>query len=431
TFDIALLGVDTVVARGGTNGEVTLSKIADGMGITVHGEKGEATDADIVHDMPEDLRRYSGELDINLLAIGGDEDTKSVTTGEVTLTLAADENIEVLNVDSSATVGGSKRENPSSRNLPGASDYENVLTLKSGESENIEDIYISGDAKLEIRFSTPYTDDGLDQLDKIDASDNSGGITFSGAPVDGNDPFEELELVGGSGKDMLTGGAAGDEIEGNAGDDTLNGGGGIDEINGGAGGDMLNGGDGDDIFQYRSPSDSQVSWTATGAMIGFDTIVGFTTTADEISLGRTIYNGLHRQTGATLNTVTGEINDNDAATAATDNSLREWLGDGNGVFESTTGTGLSAVTTQHAVTRVTENYNREFNETEAADPATAAGAIDLDGDGINDVIGLYRTWILIDVNADGDFDSAVDMAIALTGAAADTAVGFALGDLGV
>ena len=128
--------------------------------------------------------------------------------------------------------------------------------------------------------------------------------------------------------------------------------------------------------------------------------------------------------------MTGEINNNDAATADTDNSLREWLGDGNGVFESTTGTGLAAVTTQHAVTLVTEDYNRRFNEAEAADPGAAEGAIDLDGDGTNDVIGLYRTWLLIDVNADGDFDSAVDMAIALTGESAGMAVTFALGDLG-
>ena len=52
TYDVAMLGVDTVVARGGTDGEVTLSNMADGMGITVHGAKGMATTAVITHDLP-------------------------------------------------------------------------------------------------------------------------------------------------------------------------------------------------------------------------------------------------------------------------------------------------------------------------------------------------------------------------------------------
>ncbi len=405
TFDIALLGVDTVVARGGTNGEVTLSKIADGMGITVHGEKGEATDADIVHDMPEDLRRYSGELDINLLAIGGDEDTKSVTTGEVTLTLAADENIEVLNVDSSATVGGSKRENPSSRNLPGASDYENVLTLKSGESENIEDIYISGDAKLEIKVSTPATDSVLAELDSIDASDNSGGVTFNGALLTGGTPFgpdgsNRLELVGGSGMDMLTGGAGVDEIEGNAGKDILNGGVGNDEITGGAGADTLIGGAGNDQFIIRAASDSQLSFDKDDKAQGMDTIgetgnlflVGEDTIVLPESL-RDSFRGLIKEAGsADVNLVDAEWIIDGGNTDDPDlspDSVKEFIDENkDGFFETrAAGSGFGGTINQHTVAVVHEANN-----------GTTTG-----------------TWLFIDVNNDGDLDLSTDHVIYLVG----------------
>ena len=169
-----------------------------------------------------------------------------------------------------------------------------------------------------------------------------------------------------------------------------------------------------------SASQSQVAWTATGVMYGFDTITDFTTADDDISLGRTLFNGLHSQTGATLRTVAGDRSagsnraihsyDNDAGaddvnTFATANSLRGWLGNGNGVFETVTGSGLTAATTQHAITTVNETYFRALRADE--DPATATGAIDRDADGTNDAIGLYRTWILIDVNADGVHGSSI------------------------
>ncbi len=397
TFDIALLGVDTVVARGGTDGEVTLSKIADGMGITVHGEKGEATDADIVHVMPEDLRRYSGELDINLLAIGGDKDTKSDTGGEVTLTLAADKNIEILNVDSSATVGGSKRENPTSKNLPGASDYENVLILDSGKSAGIEDIYISGDAKLEIRFSTPYTNDGLDRLDKIDASDNSGGITFSGAPVGGNDPFDDLRLEGGSGKDMLTGGAGGDKIEGNAGDDTLDGGEGNDEITGGAGADTLTGGAGNNTFIIEAVSDSQLSFNSEGEAEGFDTIMDFDQdgSTDSIQLPRSLHGSLQ---GSIKNV---DLSNVDVADWSVNGDLTEEFVEDNddGFFETrATGTGFGGTVTKHSVA-VIEQRGVDSN----------------DDDDIDETDDVTYTWIFIDIDGDGDLDLSTDHAIRLVG----------------
>ena len=70
-------------------------------------------------------------------------------------------------------------------------------------------------------------------LTTLDASDNSGGVTFT-ASVAGT------SLTGGSGNDNLTGAAGNDVITGGAGDDTLAmGSGGVDHVDGGAGNDVI------------------------------------------------------------------------------------------------------------------------------------------------------------------------------------------------
>ncbi len=422
-YDVEQLGiVNTVLVTASTTDTVTLENMADGMGIRVHGIQGRGdgrsidTTAIIIHESADGRR--SDSLDVHLAAFGRN-DTRADTRGEAILTLTTDAGTEVINISSNATPHSSDAALAANRPVA-ASHYENKLKL-TAESTAVEELVVSGNAKLEITVNPASA-----RLDEVDARENSGGVTFA---FMGTAPDTEMELSGGSGADNFTGGGGGDEIEGNGGDDMLIGGGGDDEIEGGAGGDKLTGGDGNDKFQYSSASDSQVAWTATGVMYGFDTIEDFRSGNDQISLGRALFNGLHSQSGATIKAVAGQRNapadraihsyDDDAAangtsTFATANSLREWLGDGRGVFESTSGSGLAASTTQHAITTVTETYFRELRETDG-DPASATGAIDRDGDGTNDAIGLYRTWVLIDVNADGDFNASVDMAIALTG----------------
>ena len=427
-YDIAQLGIVNdvlVTASTATGRTVTLENMADGMGIRVHGVQGSGrgrstdTTATIVHESADDRR--SDELDVHLLAQGRN-DLRADTRGEATLILTTDEDTEVINISSNATAHSSTAALAAKKPVR-TKDYENTLTLTSTA---VEELVIDGNAKLSITV-----DVGAVRLDEVDAKDNSGGVTFafSGTADEINALTQSVELDGGSGDDDLTGGGGGDEISGGGGNDTLDGGGGTDEINGGAGGDMLTGGGGGDTFDYTSASQSQVAWTATGVMYGYDTITDFVSGTDDIDLGRTLFNGLHSATGATIRAVTGDRSaaanraifsyDDDAgadgsSTFATANSLRDWLGNGNGVFETVTGTGLTAATTQHAITTVNETYFRALRATDG-DPATATGAIDRDGDGTNDAIGLTRTWVLIDVNADGDFDASVDMAIALTG----------------
>ena len=112
----------------------------------------------------------------------------------------------------------------------------------------------------------------------------------------------------------------------------------------------------------------------------------------------------------------------------------------DGFFESTTAPtdgGFGAGTAnKHSVAIVVEAYNRKAT---AAELAANAANLDLDddvsnaNDDGNDSIALSRTWVLIDVNGDGDFNAEDDMVIALTGTAPTdasngTAVTIATGD---
>ena len=411
-YNVALLGVSSVIVSQTANGTVTLNGMSDGMGVSVNG-KGGGTTASIVHQMLEreaGSARYSGELDVSLTANGGATDTKGGRTGEATLTLQVDSEIEVLNINSSANAGGSS-PTVSARNKPSAGHYDNMLTLTgaSGASMNdatVEAINVSGNAQVEIVVAQ----NAFAALELVDAEDNTGGVT-----IDATGTAEEVDMLGGSAKDVFTGGAQDDNIRGNGGNDTLMGGEGDDTLHGGAGMDTLNGGGGNDVFDYTAASESQVAWTSSGAMIGFDTISDFDglrdldrdgtvlSEGDVISLGRTLFNSLK----GSIKAYTGD----DAIDSATDpgtgnpdptvNSLRAFLGDGDGIFEtaSQNAGGFGSTVTKHSVATVTEAYRIDDNE---------------DGEINSSDQPLNRTWVLIDVDGDGDFDSNTDMAIAIT-----------------
>ncbi|MCY4295550.1 MAG: hypothetical protein OXE54_01100 [Gammaproteobacteria bacterium] len=454
-YDVKQLGiVNTVLVTASTApvgmevATVTLKNMGDDMGIRVHGIEGSGSErstdtiAKIVHESADDRR--SDSLDVHLAAFGrNDIGGRSVDTeGEAVLTLTTDAGTEVINISSNATPH-SADDTPANQRAR-ASDYQNELTLEA-DSTAVEELVVSGNAKLKITVEATADT----ELDEVDARDNSGGVTFA---FTGTALTTNMELSGGSGADNFTSSNGNDEISGGAGNDTLGGGGGNDEISGGAGGDTLTGGAANDEFGYTSASHSQVAWTATDVMYGFDTIEDFTSSDDQISLGRALYNGLHRFDGDAddaIRAVTGAqaINSNDSATDRTvrtddddttnptANSLRAWLGDGRGVFESTEGTGLTAQTVQHAITTVRETYHRDFRRLEdgSMEDADSDGAVDTDGDADStaDAIGLYRTWVLIDVNADGNFDASVDMAIALTQNSDFSAATLVLGDFGM
>ena len=119
--------MSAVSVSAGTAGTVTLNNMADGMGLSVNGKAGMGTTATVVHAMADRKvgdARYSGALDVSLAATGSKTDTKTNGTGEAMLTLTVDEEIEVLNVASSASTAGKAS----------AAAYRNTLTLMGADT---------------------------------------------------------------------------------------------------------------------------------------------------------------------------------------------------------------------------------------------------------------------------------------------------------
>ena len=458
--DVKLLGVNSVIVSESTGNMgadvVTLNNMADGMGISVNGKAKTATvngtTATVVHDMANRKTgdaRYSGELDVSLTANGHKDDTKTMGSGQASLTLAVDSEIEILNVASNANPAGKAA----------AATYQNSLTLMGGNDgdatpatvdSNVEAIVVSGSARamISLKADPAATDTSqFANLELIDASDNTGGVTFSAATVDVSGTATVLaagaegaglEIIGGGGKDMFTGGAGGDKLMGGGGDDTLTGGEGTDTLTGGAGKDKLTGGAGaEDRFVFTGVADSNMG--------SYDTIEDFVSGTDKIWLPKALrdsFQGVLKVgagvDGAALGTPTWFISSVDAASARTADSLAAFTkANADGFFESPQagGTGFgSGEVNKHSVAIVAESYFRKATAAEI----TAGGVANLnlfDADGnrgpgtdtAGDSVALFRTWVLIDVNGDGDFSAADDMVIALTGTSA-TAVGTAVGD---
>ncbi len=381
SYDIALLGVSSVRVTGaGTRGTVTLNNMADGMGLSVQGG-GSGVSAEIVHILPTRTAgdpRYSGEFDAALTANGGREDTESNTTGEATLTLTVDAEIETLRINSSANAGGAETD---AEDRPTAADYENALTLTgAGGEASLEAILVTGNARLNLSSSGQFG-----QVELLDAGGNSGGVTvdFRGATN------QEQELIGGSGNDSLSGGNGDDEIFGGAGDDHLNGGGGDDTLHGGLGADVFENEAGSLTIAYESAAESRVKFDAEGEAHGFDEIrensANFT-----IALGETLFANL----SGTIREVRGEgqIDSMDDDDAGTPDTLLEWLRankSGVDVFKTSTPIEdqFGNEVTQHSIVELRDNHR------------------------LPDGTASRQVWILIDVNKNGNFDSSTDMVI--------------------
>ena len=432
TYDIGKLGVSTIRqtsssadsdddADGVQPALITLMDTPDDIGIAVHAkEAGMGTTSIVTHSMATrkaGAARYSGELDVSLLAIGGatDSNTDKGTNGEVILTLAVDTEIDVLKVDSNANAGGSK--NTAAATRPSAGHYDNELTLTldhdndngttTNRAASIEVIEVGGNAGLKLMLGAAGAGN-LSTLEKLDATANSGGVTFDGSRGDDSALAQELELLGGSGMDTLTGGDA------------------ADEINGGAGGDMLDGGgtDGEeDKFMIDSASESMVAGASktdhSGYAGGYDTIVNFESGTDKIVLSKSLFAAIKgniknteaewddwmRSTPADDSTATNSIDGNDVKTDNGAMNLKTFIGDGKKLFQSTEAAdttadiGSNTKTVEYSVAIVEQDNDDDENN------------------------GL---WLLFDVDGDGDFNAAKDMVIFLAGAAAG---GFAAGDL--
>ena len=447
SYNIALLGVEDVqisssnaINNNDTPDDltddspfaITLAGMSDGMDISVTaGMAGRTTDATLHHTMPgrdPGDPRYSGELDVSLHARGGAMDTKAMggQSGLANLTLTVDEEIETLNIDSSASAGGSMTTPATNR--PSASNYNNMLTLNLERNAaddgdlpaTVEAIVVSGNAKLTLQGAA------FAELELLDASDNSGGVTFNGNDPDGDgtaSPLTQaLELIGGSGGDTLTAGDAAtgtSMLIGNGGIDTLTGGSGADVLRGGAGMDTLDGGGAGDRYIIADASESSLIFSADGKMSGFDTIATDGLGGDDrIALPKSLRDSF-QGTIKSAETLAGNgsptaglegftVNSTDTADPdTTPNTLRALIGDGDGFFETRTGDGgFGGSINRHSVAVVREQHD--------AVPDNP----DTDADESREAVD--NTWIFIDVDGDGDFDAGEDIAIRVMGNTAST-----------
>ena len=346
------VGIRDVKATANTAGEVTLQNVRAGTDVTVT-----KAAVEIAYQL-EDSGGRSDSVDLDIEAVGGifdrhlDLTTPDITrdrievTGESSAVFTAN-GIETVRIDSTAKLhalnGGVAK----------TSDYSNSVTLEANKARTLD---LGGDAKLVI------TGDFHDALTLVDARDNSAGVNVDASSAAALNPDND-----GQGRGItFRGGAAKDIFKGGAGDDL---------ITGGAGGDDLTGGGGADTFRFDTPSHSRVSFSASGAASGFDTIQDFNSEDDELlirgaSLSRTDLD----QDILDKEDVTDPTPDGSAA-----NDLRDFIGDGEDFFID----------------------NRI--EDDPVKHAIAAAESDA---------GLY---VFIDVNGNGDFDSETDMVILLAG----------------
>ncbi len=445
-YDITALGVEEIRFSASTEEKVELSNVvSEGMGFHVMSGKA-GTDTVMVEvdykvaepdKAPEFREENAGstinrDFTVNLTAAGGttDEDASEgktgVHTGQTKATITLQAGIDAMIVNSMAKAGGKAT----------AAGYTNTVIIADSGLKRVK---LNGDSMVNLSGA------GLDGLRLVDAKANKAGVVVDvGTGNDatatdkltmrGSDGADELQ--GGNGVDVLMGNKGDDTLKGRDGADTLHGGDGVDTIEGGAGDDVIHGGahgdtltgdGGDNMFEFTAASDSQLTGynAKSGAGMGMDTIMDFTSGTDKIVLSEDLYDkvrGAIRGTddwanwksvdsdgdpeteGTTaITSIDGtptQFRKNDPTTDEDEElapnsgamNLKDFIGDGKGLFESRGADSSSADSvggdlTKYSIAVISQTTaNKE---------------------------GL---WVLFDVDGDGDFEQANDMVIFLAGA---------------
>ena len=394
-------------------------------------------------------------LDLHAMGYTTDDFDSHVDVGlrGVLMHLTVDDDIDTLVVDASAT----------SANKLKASDYIHYIDFRG--KDKIEQIKITGNARIELGAKKYFEynadakgwydlakgkgvsgDDpnALRSLEYVDARENTGGLGISLSSA--------AEVHGSQGSDRIRGAWDSknkatnfkDKLFGYGGADFITGGSGADEITGGAGGDILSGvpavvttgtisvtgtdatgvfsrlrigsvaGGGfslaasrdgaEDKFIYTEASDSQVNLNDMSK--GFDVITRFEVAQDKIDLSKvvdlqgTIKDGNTKGGG-------GEMAGKAFTGSTAGNTLKKFIDNGDGVFESPAGSNSLSVN-KHSIVLV-DTQEDGFVEYQGRS-GTQINTTDLfEGTRENENV----KWVLVDVDGDGDFDASTDMAIAL------------------
>ena len=430
TYDLGVLGIENIQISKGTAAEVTLKNVKAGTAINASGNSsaGDMTKATVNYQVAE---REGGSFDfgatslvgINATAAGryNDKGDNPATRGvydptingasnvTMVLTIDDDQDIQGLMIDSSANAGGTAL----------SSDYHNVFCVNATDVINVK---ITGNAKATFKSinddQNARVETALDAIEYVDATENTAGVIVhveDGAGRTQSNGSKLVTLLGSHAADEFHGSQEDGVIvinvlQGNGGNDMLNGGNATDIFVGGAGADVMNGGSatgGADQFRYYAASSSQVTFLGEAA-IGFDRIMNFES-GDAIRLSSSLLANSNndRKTSSIIDSTDNDVqlaNDGDPATSPTANNLRLLIGDGDGFFLTRAGLEF----TKNFVAVVSDNFHRAVGENETAN-------FDSDGDDDPDRIEDNRTWVLIDIDGDGNFDAANDMVIQLSG----------------
>jgi len=199
TVDATLMGLTSVNnSASAANAAVIVTGVTAGASLSASGAAGATT------------------LTVLGAGLTGTEDTATISltgnTGDVNYTSSTAQDIEKAAI----TVTGVNTS---------------ALTIEdSGSNGAVTTVTVDGSGSYDME-----TGGNIEStLETLDASANTGGVTFTG------DLSTGTTLTGGAGNDGLTGGAGNDVIKGGAGEDTLAmGSGGTDDIDGGAGNDTV------------------------------------------------------------------------------------------------------------------------------------------------------------------------------------------------
>ncbi len=426
TYDLKGLDIDKLMISKGAAGKITFKDVASGTELKVSskapdsatGKRSAATDVEASYMLADG---DDDELMLHLHTDGGAKDEKGElgvkNQGILNLTLTVDKEVEKVTVRSTATV---RAEDKTVK----VGDYVNRLTItNSTDTNRVEELVVTGDAALYINRNAKIRDGNYGSLTEIDASENTGGffIHASGTAAAGS---PAITILGSPADDLLWGvdGGKADTLVGNAGNDVIVGFNGEDKITGGAGADRLfpyaadilvfTGGVGvgelgavshanrtdepdahKDTFIYKAASDSQVDLEK---MTGFDMIFTFSSSGD---------NKDSIQLSPVLD-LRGSVKPADDSVKGS--NLKTVVGDGKDVFVTeATGTAFARANSV-AIVKTTED------KTKINKGHPVFFSIDDDVDWITGN-NIQLTWVLVDVDGDGDFSAGTDMAIALAG----------------
>ena len=470
-YNVGRLGVHTIVVNKSTEAAVTLENVGGGTSLEVSAESaGMGTTAEVAYNFADDVNVAGSLIDggttnilnLSLMARGGSAGTKVAPgPGAAVLEVTLDSDLLAMTIDSNASVHGAA----AGRGVT-SGHYRNEVDVQ-GTSSALQEVKITGNAMTELSGT------GLTSLQYVNATESGAGVVVDASAnatrVASGDveavTATRVRLAGSDHKDTLTAGdfdgaavTARNVLMGNGGDDMLTGGAGRDLLNGGAGADTLSGGDtsGSEVenrFIYNAASDSQVTFSrnADDSSIydakGYDVITDFTTgaagdklhfskalhaivTAGEQVAGTTpssISDGIKEATewdgwkpvdtdgDGNPQTTPGSNNgvtfttsiDGDENKAVTGNSpvnadggaanLFEFIGDGRNLF-------LTAFTSNGTFGTAT----RTFKNSIAVINQTATNSDDQTDD-------AQGSWLLFDIDGDGNFDADTDMVIFLAG----------------